>query len=82
MATDIDVLLPRIPTKTKRMKVGLISQKNLAFQAAGLCNATCPTCTNEKLTGACELPTGHQGNHQCNHGHQWAPKPGDAPGPH
>ncbi len=82
MATEIDTLPPRTSTKLKQMKVSFTSHRNLAFQAAGLCGASCPTCTNENVTGACELPAGHQGNHQCERGHQWAAKPGEAPGPH
>jgi hypothetical protein len=81
MATDIDILLPRTPTKTKRVKVGFTSQFT-AFQGAGQCNVICQTCEGEKLIGACILEAGHTGNHRCNNGHQWAAKPGEITGPH
>ena len=81
MATDIDILLPRTPSKTKRVKVGFTSQKNLAFHGAGQCNMSCPTCQSEKLSGACVLEANHAGDHKCNRGHLWASRPGDVPGP-
>ena len=72
MATDIDILLSRTPTKLKRLKVTFTSQK--AFQGATQCSATCPTCHN-----SCTLQANHTVEHKCSNGHQWAT---DIPGPH
>ena len=75
MATDMDILVSQIQTKTKQGEVGLTPQKQkVDFQVASLCSAPCPTCRSEGQSGACGLNVGHSGLHVCNRvsSHTWS----------
>jgi hypothetical protein len=81
MATGIETLPPRTTTGLKRMELDFTSH-NTIFQAAGQCNASCPICAQQHMSGACVLSVGHAGEHKCNHDHMWTTIPTEAPGPH
>jgi hypothetical protein len=89
MATDIDILVSQIQTKTKQWEIGLTPQKQITqivyFQVASQCSAPCPICQSEGQSGACGLPVGHTGLHVCNRvsSHTWSSSVSpDVPGPH
>lgn len=88
MATDIDILVSEIHTKTKQSEVVLTPQKQVFqkvdFLGASQCGISCPTCLSEKQSGACGLNAGHTGDHVCNRvsTHMWSSGSGtDVPGP-
>ena len=87
MATDIDILVSQMPTKTKPHEVGLTSLKQIFHKVDPLgatqCAVQCPICITERQSGACKLDAGHAGQHQCNRvsSHVWSGT-GDVPGPH
>jgi hypothetical protein len=78
MATDIDILVSQVQTKTKRWEVDLIPRKHISqrvyFQEASLCGLHCPICQSEGASGACGLNAGHTGLHVCNRisTHTWS----------
>jgi hypothetical protein len=88
MATDIDILVSELQTKTKQPEVVLTPLKpvfqTVDFQGASQCGLSCPICLSERQSGACGLNAGHTGNHVCNRvsTHVWSGSGTDVPGPH
>jgi hypothetical protein len=88
MATDIDMLVSQIHTKTKQCEVDLTPQKQIFqtvyFQGASQCSTPCPICQSGGQRGACGLNVGHTGLHVCNRvsSHTWSGSVSpDIPGP-